>query len=157
MLRDMREIFVHEIKIQELGKYKYTKVPPKSCYMGVIFKSKLYKVPRKSTSSSTSYIQFSRIAQVQVYNGTSMHNIKQNFRLNWVRLDLGDMAANFIDYMFQKIFRANYSSINGIKVVKDREILHITRHKHISSAANKKNVRGQTQASYQNEELNYCS
>jgi len=43
MLRNMREIFVHEIKIQELGKYKYTKVPPKSCYRGVSFKSKLYK------------------------------------------------------------------------------------------------------------------
>jgi len=28
-----------------------------------------------------------------------------------------------------------------------------TRHKHISSAANKKNVGGQTQASYQNKEL----
>jgi len=28
-----------------------------------------------------------------------------------------------------------------------------TRHRHISSAANKKNVEGQTQTSYQNEEL----
>jgi len=39
---------------------------------------------------------------------------------------VGDLAANFTDYMFQKTFRANYASINGVKAVIDREIWHIT-------------------------------
>ncbi|XP_059662494.1 polyadenylate-binding protein RBP45-like isoform X2 [Cornus florida] len=72
---------------------------------------------------------------LQTYNGTTMPNSEQSFRLNWATLGagerraddtpdytifVGDLAADVTDYMLQETFRAHYQSVKGAKVVTDR-------------------------------------
>lgn len=72
---------------------------------------------------------------LQTFNGTPMPNSEQNFRLNWATLGagerrnddtpdytifVGDLAADVSDYMLQELFKSNYPSCKGAKVVTDR-------------------------------------
>ncbi|CAA0822011.1 Polyadenylate-binding protein RBP45B [Striga hermonthica] len=72
---------------------------------------------------------------LQTYNGTTMPNSKQPFRMNWASLGagdkrsdggpehtifVGDLAGEVTDYILQETFRAVYQSVRGAKVVTDR-------------------------------------
>ncbi|XP_047337588.1 polyadenylate-binding protein RBP45-like [Impatiens glandulifera] len=71
---------------------------------------------------------------LQTYNGTQMPSSDQLFRLNWATLGsgerrddtpdftlfVGDLAADVTDLFLQEIFKANYASVKGAKVVSDR-------------------------------------
>jgi len=72
---------------------------------------------------------------LQTYNGALMPNTEQSFRMNWATLGagerraddtpdytvfVGDLAADVSDYLLQEIFKVNYPSVKGAKVVTDR-------------------------------------
>ncbi|CAA0813965.1 Polyadenylate-binding protein RBP45C [Striga hermonthica] len=72
---------------------------------------------------------------LQTYNGTTMPNSEQPFRMNWASLGagdkrsdggpehtifVGDLAGEVTDYILQETFRAVYQSVRGAKVVTDR-------------------------------------
>lgn len=72
---------------------------------------------------------------LQSYNGTTMPNAEQPFRLNWATLGsgdkrtddspdhtifVGDLAADVNDYLLQETFKAVYKSVKGAKVVTDK-------------------------------------
>lgn len=97
-------------------------------------------IRNKQTGQSEGYgfIEFASHAaaerSLQTYNGTTMPNVEQPFRMNWASMGagekrsdapdftifVGDLAADVTDYMLQETFRVNYPSVKGAKVVTDR-------------------------------------
>lgn len=72
---------------------------------------------------------------LQSFNGTTMPNAEQPFRLNWATLGagdkktddtpdhtifVGDLAADVNDYLLQETFKTVYKSVKGAKVVTDK-------------------------------------
>ncbi|CAE6174543.1 unnamed protein product [Arabidopsis arenosa] len=72
---------------------------------------------------------------LQAYNGATMPNSDQAFRLNWAQLGagerrqaegpehtvfVGDLAPDVTDHMLTETFKAVYTSVKGAKVVTDR-------------------------------------
>lgn len=71
---------------------------------------------------------------LQTFNGTLMPGTDQKFRLNWASFGIGerradagpdhsifvgDLAPDVTDYMLQELFRSQYPSVRGAKVVTD--------------------------------------
>ncbi|KAM0950359.1 putative RNA recognition motif domain, nucleotide-binding alpha-beta plait domain superfamily [Dioscorea sansibarensis] len=71
---------------------------------------------------------------LQMFNGTLMPGTDQKFRLNWASFGIGerradagpdhsifvgDLAPDVTDYMLQELFRSQYPSVRGAKVVTD--------------------------------------
>ncbi|KAG8080361.1 hypothetical protein GUJ93_ZPchr0007g3385 [Zizania palustris] len=98
-------------------------------------------IRNKQTGHSEGYgfIEFQSRAAAEYaltsFNGRMMLNVDQLFKLNWAscgagerRTDdgsdhtifVGDISADVTDSMLQEIFKANYPSVRGAKVVTDR-------------------------------------
>ncbi|KAF8034170.1 hypothetical protein BT93_C0447 [Corymbia citriodora subsp. variegata] len=111
-----------------------------SCFSHTGEVSSVKVIRNKQTGQSEGYgfVEFSSHAMaekvLQSYNGTSMPNTEQPFRLNWAmfssgdkRLDMGsdlsifvgDLASDVTDALLQETFAAKYTSVKGAKVVID--------------------------------------
>ncbi|KAF6168053.1 hypothetical protein GIB67_011438 [Kingdonia uniflora] len=106
---------------------------------GEVISVKVIKNRQTGQSEGYGFIEFvTRAAAERVlssYNGTVMPNAEQTFRLNWASFGsgekrgddgndftifVGDLAADVTDYVLQEVFRGQYPSIKGAKVVTDR-------------------------------------
>lgn len=104
-----------------------------------IHSAKVIRNKQTGQSESYGFIEFANRAAaervLQQFNGTTMPNTEQNFRLNWATLGsgekraddgadftifVGDLAGDVTDYLLQETFRGNYTSVKGAKVVTDR-------------------------------------
>ncbi|XP_042378389.1 polyadenylate-binding protein RBP45-like isoform X1 [Zingiber officinale] len=111
-----------------------------SCFVhtGEVVSVKLIRNKQTGQSEGYGFIEFvSQMAAeriLQTYNGQTMPNSEQAFRLNWASCGagerrgdgadytvfVGDLAADVTDYMLQEIFKSRYSSVKGAKIVTDR-------------------------------------
>ncbi|KAK8941901.1 Polyadenylate-binding protein RBP45 [Platanthera guangdongensis] len=110
-----------------------------SCFAqaGEVVSVKLIRNKQSGQLEGYGFIEFSTRAAadrvLQTYNGTTMPNSDQVFRLNWAsaggkRVDdgndytifVGDLASDVTDYVLQETFRVHYQSVKGAKIVTDR-------------------------------------
>ncbi|KAJ7960758.1 Polyadenylate-binding protein [Quillaja saponaria] len=106
---------------------------------GEAVSAKVIRNKQTAMSEGYGFIEFASHAAaeriLQTYNGSLMPSTEQNFRLNWATLGagerrqddgpdytifVGDLAADVTDYTLQEVFRVNYPSVKGAKVVTDR-------------------------------------
>ncbi|KAK3420627.1 hypothetical protein EUGRSUZ_G01492 [Eucalyptus grandis] len=107
-------------------------------HTGEVSSVKVIRNKQTGQSEGYGFVEFSSHATaekvLQSYNGTSMPNTEQPFRLNWAmfssgdkRLDMGsdlsifvgDLASDVTDALLQETFAAKYTSVKGAKVVID--------------------------------------
>ncbi|XP_042501037.1 polyadenylate-binding protein RBP47-like isoform X2 [Macadamia integrifolia] len=111
-----------------------------SCFghTGEVFSIKVIRNKQTGQSEGYGFVEFfSRPAAEKVlqnYNGTTMPNTEQPFRLNWASFStgdrrseagsdrsifVGDLASDVTDTMLQETFSSRYPSVKGAKVVID--------------------------------------
>lgn len=103
---------------------------------GEVVSVKIIRNKQTGQSEGYGFIEFATRATadavLQGYNGATMPNTEQKFRLNWASsgekrddgadhtIFVGDLAADVTDFVLQETFKPHYSSVKGAKVVIDR-------------------------------------
>ncbi|XP_073027871.1 polyadenylate-binding protein RBP47-like isoform X2 [Primulina eburnea] len=111
-----------------------------SCFSqtGEVASVKIIRNKQTGQSERYGFVEFNSHAAaekvLQNYNGTTMPNTEQPFRLNWagfstgdrrpdsgsdLSIFVGDLSADVTDAMLHDAFAARYSSVRGAKVVVD--------------------------------------
>ncbi|XP_074581558.1 polyadenylate-binding protein RBP45 isoform X2 [Curcuma longa] len=111
-----------------------------SCFVhtGEVVSVKLIRNKQTGQSEGYGFIEFVSLMAaervLQNYNGQTMPNSEQAFRLNWATCGagerrgdgadytvfVGDLAADVTDYLLQETFKSHYPSVKGAKIVTDR-------------------------------------
>ncbi|GAA0172955.1 hypothetical protein LIER_26675 [Lithospermum erythrorhizon] len=110
---------------------------------GEVLNVKIIRNKQTGQSDRYGFVEFSSHAAadkiLQSYNGATMPNAEQSFRLNWAtfstgdrRADsgydlsifVGDLASDVTDALLHETFASRYSSVKGAKVVVDTNTGH---------------------------------